>query len=147
MSESSPICTPRSVWTAQQLEAFGNKGRERFMPSKTFAVTSYILNVGYKSNPGWGGVTIQAQRYVACYGADGSRFIVYGLHPSSPVPASPVYNIANNTGAIFVPFNDLPSYVDIVRNEKPVYARLDSDNPNWMGLSTSQEPVGEQEGV
>jgi hypothetical protein len=34
-----------------------------------------------------------------------------------------------------------------VRNEKPVYARLDSDHPNWMSLSTGLEPVGEQEGV
>lgn len=117
------------------------------MASKTFEVINYSLNVGYKNTATWGGVTIQIQGYVACYGADGSRFIVYGLHPSSPVPPSPVYNVAGNVGAIFVPFTDLESYVDIVRNEKPLYANLNSDNPNWMSLRTSQEPVGEEEGV
>jgi hypothetical protein len=45
-------------------------------------------------------------------------------------------------GAIFVPFGDLPIYVDILRNEKPVYGRLD---PAGMTLSTSLEPPGEEE--
>jgi hypothetical protein len=117
------------------------------MATKTFAVTNYVLNTGYRNTASWGGVTIQIQGYVACHGADGSRFIVYGLHPSSPTPASPVYNVSGNVGAIFVPFNDLHNYVDLVRNEKPVYANLNSDNPNWMSLTTSKEPIGEQEGV
>jgi len=108
-------------------------------------VMNYVLNAGYKNSATWGGVSIRIQGYLACFGADGSRFIVYGLHPSSPVPGTPVYNVAGNVGAIFVPFTDLPVYVDLVRNEKPIFARLDSDNPNWMSLSTSQEPVGEEE--
>ncbi len=117
------------------------------MPSKTFAVTTYVLNVGHKNTATWGTTQIQIQGYVACYGEDGSRLIVYGLHPSSPVPPAPVYNVSGNVGAVFVPFTELHNYVDIVRNEKPVYARLDSDHPDWMSLSTSQEPVGEEEGV
>jgi hypothetical protein len=48
-------------------------------------------------------------------------------------------------GAIFVPFSELYQYVDIARNEKPLYASLNSDNPNWMSLTTSAEPVGEGE--
>ena len=114
------------------------------MPNKTFPVTNYILQTGYKSTTNWG-ITIQAQGYVACYGSSNERLIIYGLHPASPVPPAPVCNWAGNVGAIFVPFADLPQYVDIVRNEKPVFARLDSDNPGWMSLSTSQEPVGEGE--
>jgi hypothetical protein len=117
------------------------------MPNKTFPVATYILSAGFKNTSGWGGVTIQSQGSLTCRGADGSTLIVYGLHPSSPVPATPVYNISANVGAIFVAFGDLPNYVDIVRNEKPVYARLDSDQPNWMGLSTNWEAVGEQEAV
>lgn len=115
------------------------------MASKTFEVASYVLNMGFKNGATWGGVAIQIQGYVACTGKDRSRFIVYGLHPSSPVPPAPVYNVAGNVGAIFVPFAEISKYVDIVRNEKPVYANLNSDNPNWMGLSTSPEPIGEGE--
>jgi hypothetical protein len=36
-------------------------------------------------------------------------------------------------------------YVDLVRNEKPVYAYLNSDKPQWNSISTSNEPVGEEE--
>lgn len=115
------------------------------MASKTFSVTNYALNVGYKNSATWDGVKIQIQGYVSCYGDDGSRLIVYGLHPTSPVPAAPVYNVSGNVGAIFIPFNELHDYVDIVRNEKPVYARLDSDQPEWMSLSTGKEPAGEEE--
>ncbi len=115
------------------------------MPSKTFAVERYTLNAGFKNTAIWGTTNILIQGYVACYGATGERLIVYGLHPSSPVPPSPVCNWAGNVGALFVPFPQLGAYVDIVRNELPVYARLDSDHPDWMGLTTSQEPVGEGE--
>jgi hypothetical protein len=117
------------------------------MPSKTFSVTNYTLNIGYKNTAGFGAITIQIQGVLVCYGADRSRFVVYGLHPASPVPASPFVNLAINSGAIFVPFSELHHYVDIVRNEKPVFATLNSDIPDFMALSTTQEPVGEQEGV
>jgi len=53
------------------------------MPNKTFSVMNYVLNAGYKNSATWGGVSIRIQGYLACFGADGSRFIVYGLHPSS----------------------------------------------------------------
>jgi len=115
------------------------------MATKTFEVVTYVLNMGYKNGATWGGVAIQIQGYVAWTGADGSRLIVYGLHPSSPVPPAPVYNVAGNVGAIFVPFSEIGKYVDIVRNEKPVYGYLNSDNPNWISLSTSSEPIGEGE--
>lgn len=117
------------------------------MTIKRFEVMNYTLNAGYKNTATWSGIQILIQGYVACVGSDGSRFIVYGLHPSSPVPPKPVYNVAGNVGAIFVPFSTLGNYVDIVRNEKPVYAYLNSDNPDWLSLSTSQEPIGEEEGV
>lgn len=117
------------------------------MSVKRFAVTSYVLNMGYRNTVTWGLRDLEIQGYVACYGADGSRFIVYGLHPDSPVPFTAVYDEASDVGAIFVPFTSLANYVDIVRNEKPVFATLNSDNPNSMSLSTGEEPVGEGEGV
>ena len=115
------------------------------MPTKTFNVVRYVAKVGYKGSAIWGGTQIQIQGYVACYGERRDRFIVYGLHPDSPVPPVPVYNVSGDVGAIFVPFSDLANYVDIVRNEKPVYAYLNSDHPEWMGLRTGSEPIGEGE--
>ena len=116
------------------------------MAIKTFAVTTYEVGMGYKNTATWSGVNIITQGHLLCNSADGFRFIVYGLHPSSPVPA-PVYIEANKVGAIFIPFVELHNYVDLVRNEKPIYAYLNSVSPNWNSLRTSAEPVGEQEGI
>jgi hypothetical protein len=115
------------------------------MPNRTFEVKTYVLQNGYKNTATFGAVTIQIQGYLACSGANGERFIVYGLHPSSPVPPNAFCNFAGNVGAIFIPFVELHNYVDLVRNEKPIFARLDSDRPEWMALSTSAELVGEGE--
>lgn len=113
------------------------------MAIKSFSVTSYGLSIGYKSvvhN------NIIYQGVLTCQGAGGYRFFVYGLHPSSQRPG-PYYNEEIKLGAIFIPFVELHNYIDLVRNEKPVYAHMNSDQPYWNGLSTREEPVGEQEGI
>lgn len=116
------------------------------MAIKTFVVNTYEIGTGYKNNATWGGVTIDIQGHLVCYSSDGYRFIIYGLHPNSQVP-KPVYIEANKVGAIFIPFSELQNYIDLVRNEKPIHAYLNSTNPNWNSLRTSAEPVGEEEGV
>ena len=110
-----------------------------------FAVTTYTYVVGYGSTTTFDGVEIQYQGRLSARGADSSQLSVYGLRPGSPVPVIPYCNAAQTQGAIFVPFSDLHNYVDIVRNEKPVYARLDPDL--GLTLSTSLEPPGEEEGL
>lgn len=116
------------------------------MAIKTFTVATYEVGMGFKNTAQWNGINILIQGHVVCNSTDGYRLIVYGLHPSSPVPA-PTYVEANKVGAIFVPFTDLHNYIDIVRNEKPITAYLNSDQPGWISLRTSAEPVGEQEGI
>lgn len=109
-----------------------------------FAITIYTYVVGYGSTTTYDGVAIQYQGRLSARGADGSQLSVYGLSPGSPVPVGPYCNTTQTQGAIFVPFADLHNYVDIVRNEKPVYARLDP--ALGLTLSTSLEPPGEEEG-
>jgi hypothetical protein len=114
------------------------------MPTKSFSVTHYKTCVGFKNSATWSGVNIQIQGYITCYSADNYRLIMYFLHPDSPVPP-PVYIPANKVGAIFLPFSDMPIYLDIVRNEKPIYAYLNTDKPEWNSIKTANEPVGEEE--
>ena len=110
-------------------------------------MTGYTVRVGSKQTGTVGGHNIAFQGVLICLGADGARLVVYGLHPSSPVPPQPVCNNDLLFGVIFVPFADLHDYVDLVRNEKPMFAFLNSDHPEQMHLATSQEPVGEEEGT
>ncbi|WP_397363550.1 hypothetical protein [Olleya sp. R77988] len=113
------------------------------MATKQFTVNYYKVSAGFKGSATWGNVNIKIQGYVTCYGSD-HRFIIYFLHEDSPVPA-PTYIPANKVGAIFLPFKDMPMYLDIVRNEKPIYAYLNSTKPEWNSIKTSKEPVGEEE--
>lgn len=113
------------------------------MAIERFVVKNYEVRVGYGLTATWSGTLIKAQGVLACYGAD-LRFIMYFLREDSPVP-NPIYHIPNKVGAIFLPFKDMAHYVDLVRNEKPIYAYLNSDKPEWNNISTSKEPIGEEE--
>lgn len=59
--------------------------------------------------------------------------------------APPRYFPETKLESINVPFNEMHNYVDVVRNEKPVYAYLNSEKPQWNFLSTAMENVGEEE--
>lgn len=113
------------------------------MAIKRFVVESYSVKLGDAMTATWSSTQIKARGIVACRGGD-HRFLAYFLTADSPVPNS-VYIEANKVGAIFRPFEEMSAYVDLVRNEKPIYAYLNSSKPEWNNLSTSQEPIGEEE--
>jgi hypothetical protein len=114
------------------------------MAIKQFVVTSYKIKLGYGMTATWSGKQIKARGIVAYHGAGGYRFIAYFLKDDSSVP-DPVYVVNNKVGAIFLPFNEMGPFVDLVRNEKPIYAYLNDAKPEWNNISSSQEPVGEEE--
>ncbi len=39
----------------------------------------------------------------------------------------------------------MPAFVDMLRNEKPIYGNIDTDAPGDAFISTLHEPVGEEE--
>ena len=113
------------------------------MVIKKFLVSRYQLKLGHEMSATWSGKRIKARGIVACYGEE-HRFIAYFLTSDSLVP-DPVYVVNNKVGAIFLPFKEMCPFVDMLRNEKPIYAYLNSDKPEWNSISTSMEPVGEEE--
>jgi hypothetical protein len=112
------------------------------MARTSFEVESYKVTVSYELSGGGGGP--KSRGYVACYGGDGHRFVIYFAAPGSAT-APPRYFPETKFGSINVPVDEMAHYVDLLRNEKPIYARLNSDNPQWNSISTSREPVGEEE--
>ncbi len=69
------------------------------------------------------------------------RLDVYFLSEDSETPA-PVVDLEKNMGSIFMPIRDISAFVDILRNEKPIYGHLRGDNPQWTSVTTTNEPVG-----
>ncbi len=92
------------------------------------------------------GVKACIRGLVRCTGQGASdsedyRLDVYFLSPDSETPA-PQVDIANRRGAIFMAISDIHAFVDILRNERPIFGHLRGDYPQWTSVTTTNEPVG-----
>ncbi len=113
------------------------------MVSKSFQVVSYEVHLARKMSVG-GGMLAHFHAHIICQGTKGERFTVYFLTPDSEAVDN-FYKPAESWAASFVPADQLPWYIDILRNEKPVFAYVSSDHPDWNRIFTGSEPVGEGE--
>ncbi len=112
------------------------------MAKKWFMVKNYKISLGFESSGGGGGP--KSRGYLACLGDNEHCFVVYFSAPGNEM-APPCCSSDATFGSIDVPVDEMQHYVDLVRNEKPVYVYLNSDKPQWNSISTSKEPVGEEE--
>ena len=48
----------------------------------------------------------------------------------------------NRRGSIFMQISDIHAFVDILRNERPIFGHLRGDYPQWTSVTTTNEPVG-----
>ena len=110
------------------------------MTTRTFQVASYKVKLGREL--GIGGT--RHYGLIACYGNDGSQLLIYFQRPDS-ADLSNVFFTDRKLGRIVVPAAQFPWYVDLLRNETPVYGYMNSDHPEWNQLRTDKEPVGEEE--
>jgi hypothetical protein len=96
------------------------------------------------------GQQIKIRAIVRCTGADPKTpsdaytMDVMFLAPDSPVPP-PTIKLEEKKGYMFMPVSDMLAFVDVLRNEKPIYGHLRGDRPEWTSVTTGQEPVGEGE--
>ena len=81
-----------------------------------------------------------------CYGDD-HLLTVFFPHRLDEALWLPYYDTRTKAGTMNVWKNpeSLAFYVDLLRNEKPIYAHLNSEEPWFNSISTSKEPVGEEE--
>ena len=114
------------------------------MAIRNFPVTSYTIKLGDKMAASFGGTTIRASGIVSCIGPDNQRIVAYFLADDSPVPA-PTTTVGGKWGPIFVPKEMMGQWVDMLRNEQPLFGYINTDHPEWTNLSSSAEPVGEEE--
>lgn len=90
------------------------------------------------------GVNNHFYAYIVCNGDNGELFVVYFMQPNSPVPDN-VYIPDRKISSCYVPYDLFPWFLNILQNEKPIYAYRNSDKPIWNRLFTGKEPVGEEE--
>ncbi|NLE00545.1 MAG: hypothetical protein GX640_11790 [Fibrobacter sp.] len=80
---------------------------------------------------------------IGCYGK-GYQLILNFVENGAVMPLS-AYDEEKKTGSLYLPVSYMGTYIDILRNEKPVFAYCNSERPEWSNISTSYEPVGEGE--
>ena len=109
-----------------------------------FPIQTYSIKLGDKLSATFSGTTIQARGIVSCMGPDNLRVVVYFLTDDSPVP-KPTVTVNGKWGPIFLPKEMIGPWVDMLRNEKPLFGYINTDRPEWTSVSTTDEPVGEGE--
>jgi hypothetical protein len=63
------------------------------------------------------------------------------FHDESQVP-NPAVTSKGKWGNIFLPKEMMPVWMDLLRNEKPLFGYINTDIPKLTNISTSREPVG-----
>ena len=115
-------------------------------PVAVFEIKNYMVIWRQLEERDFGGITARIRGLVRCTGVgttdnEDYRLDVYFLSEDSQTPA-PVVDIDSNVGSIFMPIRDISAFVDILRNEKPIFGHLRGDNPQWTSVTTTNEPVG-----
>jgi hypothetical protein len=117
------------------------------LPVAFFEVKNYMVIFRQLEERDFDGVVAQIRGLVRCTGIgtqddhDEYRLDVYFLSPGSDYPA-PQVNLEDKSGAIFMPVDNMMMFVDVLRNEKPIFGHLRRDNPQWTSITTTNEPVG-----
>ena len=112
------------------------------MSAITTEIENYLIQIGYESTGGLGGP--KSRGVIACYGQGGYVLLIYLAAPDSEI-AAPTFDPDSKWGSINVPVGEMANYLDVLRNESPVYLYMNSNYPQWNNIRTSKEPVGEAE--
>ena len=112
------------------------------MAQHVFQVKKYRVTLGDHVTT-WGGTDVRARGVVACFG-DHLRLVFFFL-PDAETSPKAVWSEDARMACSFLPFTALPAFVDLLRNEKPIYGNIDTDLPGDAFISTLHEPVGEEE--
>ncbi len=117
------------------------------MPFAVFELKEYMVIFRQSEEREFAGVVANIRGLVRCTGVgvqdstNKYQLDVFFLTGYSDFP-EPQVDLENNTGAIFMPMTDMSTFIDVLRNEKPIYGHLRADNPQLTSVTTTNEPIG-----
>jgi len=109
--------------------------------SKSFVVETYKVAVGRFPINRVASIDCRSAR--SAYGSYDLLSVHFNI-PGSPMPNNSASPDATR-GGLHVTAEQFSWYMDLLRNEKPVHAYINSDKSVWNQLYTGEEPVGEGE--
>lgn len=113
------------------------------MNSVVFEIKQYMVIWRQLETRDFSGVQVKMRGMVRCIGDEYSMDVLF-VTPDSGVP-QPIFDEEKKKGFMFLPISDIQAFVDVLRNEHPIFGHLRGDRPEWTSITTSQEPVGEGE--
>lgn len=119
------------------------------MSAQVFEIKHYMVIWRQEEVRDFDGVTVKIRGIVRCTGNPVNSEDEYTLDvvfyaPDSAYP-QPIFNADERKGFMFMPISEIMAFVDILRNEKPIFGHLRGDRPEWTSVTTTKEPVGEGE--
>ncbi len=113
------------------------------MAKTQFEIINYQVTLGADLPGIVDGVETKVVANIGCYGKKGKMMVNF-IEVNHSFPKSS-YDADKELGTMYLPIAQLPHYVDILRNEKPLFAYCNKNKPQWNSISTGHEPVGEGE--
>jgi len=118
------------------------------MADVTFEITSYsyLLYTQGDHYLVWDGNLLKVRAAISCQGSEYTTTILV-LADDSYLPADQ-FDEASRQVFMFARPVQFPWFIDMLRNEKPIYCRAANYPPAMMGycyLTTTYEPIGELE--
>lgn len=114
------------------------------MGAKVFEIKQYMVIWRQIEKRDFNGIEVKVRGMVRCLGDEYSMDVIF-VTDDSEYP-DPIIEESEKKAYMFMPVNDMMAFVDILRNEKPIFGHLRDDRPEWTSITTKQEPVGEGEG-
>ncbi len=109
-----------------------------------FEIKTYTVIWRQAEKRTFGDAEVTVRGLVRCAG-DEFKLDVFFVAPESPMP-DPGFDVEKKSGHMFMPISDIAAFIDVLRNEKPIFGHLRGDRPEWTSVTTTPEPVGEGEG-
>lgn len=108
-----------------------------------FEIKQYMVIWRQEERRQFGEDEVIVRGLVRCSGDEYTLDVLF-VAPGSPMP-QPMFEPEKKRGTMFMPVADIAAFIDVLRNEKPIFGHLRGDRPEWTSVTTTQEPVGEGE--
>lgn len=112
-----------------------------------FEIDNYVARLfNGKRRTGIDSEFYDAYGWIGLYGKNEEKAFVYFLTDEDNIPDAFVVNINDNARlTMFLPKSAWSDWIDLLRNEKPLWCSLYPDRPSYSYITTKLEPVGEGE--
>lgn len=108
-----------------------------------FEIDNYQLTKGAAIKAVLNGQNKTVRGIIGCYGDD--HILAFNFTDNADDYCKSSYDSKRLVASVFLPLEDMMVIVDMLRNEKPIYAHINTEYPEQSSISTMHEPVGEGE--